>query len=233
MPILVPIDPSVPSRAAVELAALLAQRLTGRGLFLLHVAPAGPATLDSLAALHALAAPAHDAGVEVHLRTVRGDPAPRIVEEARRRKVSWVFMGTRAEAFRGAARPSVALEVMRTAPGPVVAVRPGQAGPGPVGLIAQAIHGAAHTLARLLAEAQSRDLLPIVIGPEGTLSTPDGAPVEPATLVVACDPRCEHSRPCQQVLDVARCPVLLVRDADGGVAPALRESTQAVGEITR
>lgn len=124
MSVLVPIDPTVPSRSAVQLAALVARNL-GRDVLLLHVS-AEPASLDSLARLHELGRTIRDSGVPVRLRSVQGEVVERILEVAEARSCPWILMGTRL-AEGPEAGPSVARQVLARARQPVAAVAGGHA----------------------------------------------------------------------------------------------------------
>jgi nucleotide-binding universal stress UspA family protein len=153
MSVLVPIDPTVPSRSAVQLAALVARNL-GRDVLLLHVS-AQPASLDNLARLHELGRSIRDSGVPVRLRSVQGDVVERILEVAEARNCSWILMGTRL-ADGSEAGPSVARQVLARARQPVAAVAGGSAylleSRLPIGVVGQtspAISRLAEELARV------------------------------------------------------------------------------------
>ena len=153
MSVLLPIDPTVPSRSAVQLAALVARNL-GRDVLMLHVS-ARPASLDSLARLHELGRGIRESGVPVRLRSVQGEVVERILEVAEARSCSWILMGTRL-ADGPEAGPSVARQVLARARQPVVAVAGAMAHLvenrlpiGVVGPTAPAISRMAEELARL------------------------------------------------------------------------------------
>ena len=160
MTILVPIDPSRPSRAAVQVAALLARVLDDE-LLLLHVSTSPP-PLDRLAELHAIAEPLRGEGVPVRLRTAQGDVVERV--HAFSHGARWVVMGTRGTTLGARARgDSVAWRVLSASPAPVVAVRPSDVGvgaplrDGPLLLVSPEEGAPAHALAAALSRAWGRD----------------------------------------------------------------------------
>ena len=133
--ILVPIDFSAGSDAALEMATLLA-RDSGGSLVLAHVeiiplSAAGgeylyaipePPTEELLAKLDAVAVP--DSHVPVERRLLAGDPADAIVRLAQTEDVDMIVMGTHG--CRGLSRllmGSVAETVVRAAPCPVLTVK--------------------------------------------------------------------------------------------------------------
>lgn len=122
MTILVPIDVSAPSRAAIDLAARLAAA-EGLQTVILHVSSSA-STLANLVDLYTLADPFHAEGRDARLRTVTGDPALVICSEALRRKARWIVMGTRGK---GTKKSSVSAAVMARAEVPVIAIRPAPA----------------------------------------------------------------------------------------------------------
>lgn len=133
--ILVPIDFSAGSDAALEMATSLA-RDSGGSLVLVHVeiiplSAAGgeylyampePPTEELLAKLDAVAVP--DSHVPVERRLLAGDPADAIVRLAQTEDVDMIVMGTHGR--RGLSRllmGSVAETVVRAAPCPVLTVK--------------------------------------------------------------------------------------------------------------
>ena len=133
--ILVPIDFSAGSDAALEMATSLA-RDSGGSLVLAHVeiislSAAGgeylnampePPTEELLAKLDAVALP--DSHVPVERRLLAGDPADAIVRLAQTEEVDMIVMGTHGR--RGLSRllmGSVAEAVVRAAPCPVLTVK--------------------------------------------------------------------------------------------------------------
>ena len=133
--ILVPIDFSAGSDAALEMATSLA-RDSGGSLVLAHVeiiplSAAGgeylyaipePPTEELLAKLDAVAVP--DSHVPVERRLLAGDPADAIVRLAQTEDVDMIVMGTHGR--RGLSRllmGSVAETVVRAAPCPVLTVK--------------------------------------------------------------------------------------------------------------
>ena len=133
--ILVPIDFSAGSDAALEMAISLA-RDSGGSLVLVHVeiiplSAAGgeylyampePPTEELLAKLDAVAVP--DSHVPVERRLLAGDPADAIVRLAQTEDVDMIVMGTHGR--RGLSRllmGSVAETVVRAAPCPVLTVK--------------------------------------------------------------------------------------------------------------
>ncbi len=131
---LVAIDLTAPSRSAIELSARLA-RVTGLSPLLLHVSEGHP-PLRLLADLYDLAAPLRAHGGTPRLRTVQGDAAASICEQARIRQARFVVMGTHGR--RGDADSdtgSVASAVMAGCDVPVIAVRPQRDGAGAADVI--------------------------------------------------------------------------------------------------
>jgi nucleotide-binding universal stress UspA family protein len=121
----VAIDLSAPSRSAIELSAVLA-RATGLAPLLLHVSEGHP-PLRLLADLYSLAEPLRAFGSTPRLRTVQGDPATAICEQATARNARFVVMGTHGPQPTPSSRPgSVAQRVMTGCPLPVIAVQPGE-----------------------------------------------------------------------------------------------------------
>lgn len=220
MTLLVPIDPTDPSVAAVSLAASLGAAL-GHELVLLHVSETPP-PLDVLAALHRLGEPARARGVPVRLRLAQGDPRTVVCEQAQARGAAWIVMGTRGgpllDADPGA---SLAGSVMRCAPVPVVAVRPGRPdGGAPLAVV----DGGAAVVRELgLVLADARGLRPLACRPlvEGT---PPWTPAEgraPAAwggAVIAFSPDCEGLAWCGRVLQETAGDVVLVSHGPCGCA---------------
>lgn len=226
MAILVPIDPTQPSRAAVQVAALLARALDDE-LLLLHVSTTPP-PLARLAELHAVAEPLRTEGLTVRLRTVQGDVVERV--QSFSHGARWVVMGTRGTTLgAGAQGDSVAWRVLSGAAAPVVAVRPSMSGPatalrdGPLLLVAPQPADPAHALARALSAATgqpARRVQPAAEGPAlftgGMPST--GHPIGGA--IISFDPNCVSRGWCERVVSHLPEPVLLVGGGGCGCAPA-------------
>lgn len=216
MTILVPIDPTRPSRAAVHVAALLARTLDDE-LLLLHVS-AAPPPLARLAELHGIAEPLRAEGLSVRLRTAQGDVVERVHSFAQGAR--WVVMGTRGTTLgAGAAGDSVAWRVLSDAPAPVVAVRPGESGggallhDGPLLLVSPDEGAPAHALAAALSRATgqpTRRVAPALDGP-GLFTgrvPPMGQPLGGA--IISFDPDCVAQGWCERVVATFPEPVLLV-----------------------
>jgi nucleotide-binding universal stress UspA family protein len=231
MTILVPIDPSRPSRAAVQVAALLARVLDDE-LLLLHVSTSPP-PLDRLAELHAIAEPLRGEGVPVRLRTAQGDVVERV--HAFSHGARWVVMGTRGTTLGARARgDSVAWRVLSASPAPVVAVRPSDVGvgaplrDGPLLLVSPEEGAPAHALAAALSRATgqpTRRVQPALRGP-GLFTgkvPPMGQPLGGA--IIAFDPDCVAQVWCERVVATLPEPVLLV----GGGPCACEAAPRAVG----
>lgn len=211
MTILVPIDPTEPSRAAVWLAGLLADR-GDHELLLLHAASPRP-SLDTLAALHRIAEPLRRVGLRVRLRTVDARPEEAIPREAEARGCAWVVMGTRGTATAG---DSLAMKVMARSSVRVAAVRPGRHGPlrpGRVGWVA-ARRATSCRIAEMLAAV--RNTAAVQLQPDLQLSPPvrlsEGPPVsgELASVVVDFAPDCANAGWCRRMLTEAESHVILV-----------------------
>lgn len=141
--ILVPVDGSVPSLAALDHAIAIAGA-GGSRVVVLHVRPDGPqdSTAGQLTSLtseardeieHALAGGvAHaerELGDRVSRRDVTGDPLREIIEVARDERFDLIVMGTHGRMGRlHALLGSVAEGVLRNAPCPVLTVRAPGAG---------------------------------------------------------------------------------------------------------
>ena len=142
--ILVPVDFSAGSEAALDMATSLA-RDNGAGLILVHVeviplSAAGgeylyavpePPTEELLAKLNAVVVP--DSHIPVERRLLAGDPADAIIRLAQTEAADLIVMGTHGR--RGLARllmGSVAEAIVRAAPCPVLTVK-------------QPAHAAVHT----------------------------------------------------------------------------------------
>lgn len=219
---LVAIDLSAPSRSAIEMSALLA-RATGLSPLLLHVS-AGRPPLQLLADLYTLAEPLRELGSAPRLRTVQGEPAPRICEQAMIRGARFVVMGTRGHHLQ--ATGSVARSVMASCLIPVIAVRPQTLmssatplpGGRPVALMDAAEPGeAARTIARFLVEATQGRL--VELPPDQTWRarlTAQGSPLpNPAHLVVAVDPTTPTPPWIERMLHEEATPMVLVSQRSG------------------
>lgn len=211
MTILVPIDPTEPSRAAVWLAGLLADR-GDHELLLLHAASPRP-SLDTLAALHRIAEPLRREGLRVRLRTVDARPEEAIPREAEARACAWVVMGTRGSAQ---ADKSLAMSVMARSSVRVVAVRPGKHGPlrpGRVGWVA-APGSASCDIAEMLAAVRNTEA--VSLEPDLQLSPPvrlsGGDPVKEgfASMVLDFAPDCANAGWCRRMLTESESHVILV-----------------------
>lgn len=212
MLLLLPIDTTAPSQLAVELAALIGQRLAEEVL-LLHVSESPP-PLDRLAELHALAAPIRDVGVPVRLRTVRGIAAERIPEVARERGATWILMGTSGEDFREGGG-STTRAVMRAACVPVIAVRPGVSpgdGDTPIALIATPPGHPAVEVARVLADAHGVQTMDLGVDPSPPATGEDASHARMS--VAPFDPDCSLGTWCGRLLKEDRRPVVLVSGGD-------------------
>jgi nucleotide-binding universal stress UspA family protein len=220
MCLLVPIDISAPSRAAIDLAAVLAQALDTEAV-LLHVS-SETSPLAHLVDLYTLATPLHEAGLNAHLRTVAGEPATAICQEAERRHCGWVIMGTRFDE----GKASVARAVLCRCAVPVVAVRPGPTtkldaardfGTATrvfrrVGVLGDpASAGAAHALAGLLVRASGGSVDRVQDEPQTEVGNVCLPQLEGWDLVVV--PYEKDKLPSgvpSEILDSAPCPVALV-----------------------
>lgn len=216
MTILVPIDPTRPSRAAVLVAALLARTLDDE-LLLLHVS-AAPPPLARLAELHGIAEPLRAEGLRVRLRTAQGDVVERVHSFAQGAR--WVVMGTRGTTLgAGADGDSVAWRVLSEASVPVVAVRPGTSGggallhDGPLLLVSPDEGAPAQALAAALSRATgqpTRRVSPALAGPGLFIGQvpPMGHPLGGA--IISFDPDCVTKGWCERVVATLPEPVLLV-----------------------
>ncbi len=217
---LVAIDLSAPSRSAIELSALLA-RATGLSPLLLHVS-AGRPPLRLLADLYGLAEPLRALGSTPKLRTVQGDPASCIREQAIARGARFVVMGTRGQQS-GDAPPtgSVARRVMAASEVPVIAVRPQHlaipsaqdATPSsPVVALIDTVHPgeAAHSIARFLVEATDGHLLELPSGSRWHEGTTAGLAGPPAHLVLSIDPADPAPPWVERLLHTESTPLVLV-----------------------
>ncbi len=217
MTILVPIDATAPSRAAVEVATALAAR-DGSDLVLMHVHPGPePAGLDLLASLHGIAEPVRSLGVSVRLRVRTGDPIREVCGWAQRHGMQLVVTGTRGGPLVGTeSAPSMARALMKCSTVPVLAVRPGRGGlgpgPGPVRLVADQ-PSLASEVAQLLAEVWDRVLEPSSIAqlPADVRSQTDGS-----LTVLAFDPTCSSSHACGRLVEKRPEVIVLVSDVSCG-----------------
>lgn len=131
--ILVPVDFSPTSRAALDRAMDLAERFDGN-VTLLHVYHFPPYELTDSAvneittaadrSLEALASDLKSAGIPINARTARGSLPEAIVDFAKGEGVELIVIGTHGRTgVRHAILGSVAERVVRTAPCPVLTVR--------------------------------------------------------------------------------------------------------------
>lgn len=225
MTILVPIDPTDPSRAAVSVAALLAQDL-GEQLLLLHVSAELP-PLARLAELHAIAEPVRAEGLVVRLRTVQGDVVERILERSRAADVSWVVMGTRGPSLlAGHHGDSVAWRTLQRANAPVVAVRPGLSGAklggGALLVVAPPEHARPADLAASLARVSGGRSLSAEVDPAapGLLRLRSTrSPIAPAAVILSFAEDCVQNGHCQRVIE--QIPALVMVVGGGEVPVAL------------
>jgi len=217
---LVAIDLSAPSRSAIKLSALLA-RATGLSPLLIHVSEGHP-PLRLLADLYGLAEPLRALGSTPKLRTVQGDPATCIRQQAVARGARFVVMGTRGhQSDDTPATGSVARRVMAACKIPVIAVRPQNlalpdseaAVPSSrvVALMDAAHPGdAAHSIARFLVEATDGRLLELPSGSSWLDETTTGLSCPPAHLVLSVDPAAPAPPWVEQLLHTASTPLVLV-----------------------
>lgn len=124
--LLVPIDGSPPSRAAVPLAAILG-RATGAEVWLLHVLRPGADPKDRALAVQYLAGVAEEleaSRLRAQTLVTEGDPALEIPRVARDRRADLILMVTRGRTGRQRARfGSVTERVLQDSPVPVLAFR--------------------------------------------------------------------------------------------------------------
>lgn len=226
MSILVSIDASQPTRAAVRLATVLG-RARQLPLVLLHVHPgAEPADLDLLADLHDLAEPIRRQGVAVHLRLVSGDPVTEVRHWAQRLGAELVVTGTRGAAIAsGPDERSFARRLMLSAELPVVAVRPGGVDHlSSVHLVGRT-SAAAEGFASDLAGALRLDLTQDEAVPAPVCVDSAAIGEDDALIVVPFDPACEWSEWCGSLVARAAGTVALVGGPDCGcsslMVPAL------------
>jgi len=217
---LVAIDLSAPSRSAIELSALLA-RATGLSPLLIHVSEGRP-PLRLLADLYGLAEPLRALGSTPKLRTVQGDPATCIRQQAVARGARFVVMGTRGhQSDNTPPTGSVARRVMAGSEIPVIAVRPQNlALPGSeaavprsrvVALMDAAHPGdAAHSIARFLVEAIDGHLLELPTNSSWRGGTKTGLSSPPAHLVLSIDPAVPAPPWVEQLLHTEPTPLVLV-----------------------
>ncbi len=212
MTILVPIDPTEPSRAAVRLAGLMATE-QDHDVVLFHASTARP-PLDYLAALHRVGQPLRDLGLNVRLRTALARPGPAICAEALARSCAWIVMGTRRPIATGIANNGLAMHIMTHSDVPVLAVRPGvPAGNGPTAWISP-VSGEARRIAQLIGRAEGRADVRLFPGLQGGGPIRDGAgrvQNDLSSVVIDFSPTCVHQDWCQRVLQDATADVLLVR----------------------
>lgn len=130
MRILVPIDGSEPSQAAVPVAAELAT-LTGADIVLVAVGAPSASDAATLATRTALQDRIHQIRTAIPQRTVHAlielqdDPAAVILQAARTQSIDLVVMSTHGEsAHPDALHGSVTAAVLRACPVPVTLVRP-------------------------------------------------------------------------------------------------------------
>ncbi len=207
MTILVPIDPTAPSRAAVRLAGMLALE-QDHDLVLLHAAMPRP-SLETLAALHRIAEPLRAQGVGVRLRTVAARPAEAICREATRRDCAWVVMGTRGTAD---TEDSLAMQIMGCSPVPVIAVRPGTSDATlPVGWVSRS-RDLAFELASTWAASLGSPLRRLRAATDGGPPLVDfnGDETTVSDVIIDFDPRCDTMGWCAKVLREVPGTVLLV-----------------------
>jgi len=234
MTILVPIDPSDPSRAAVSVGALLARDL-GEAVLLLHVSVAPP-PLARLTELHAIAEPIRAEGLDVRLRTVQGSVVERILERANGPDVSWVVMGTRGRPLvEGPSGDSVAWRVLGASLSPVVAVRPAFGGgglvEGPLLVVAPPEDARPAVLAASLARtARTRSYaadvelgLTLVVRARAP-----GLPAKRGAVILSFAEDCVQRGRCQGVIEQIPELVLIVGGLDPvGVPRSLRPPARA------
>ncbi len=231
MSILVPIDVSAPSRAAVEVAISLA-RVRQEDLVLVH-AHAGPepANLERLADLHTLAEPVRAEGVLVRIRVVNGDPVSSVCAWGRNNEVSLIVTGTRGpQDLTVGSSSSTARSLSLCADVPVVAVRPGVGGlgpgTGPIHMVSPT-HPASEEVCRVLGEAWGRSA-------SNALPNGEDAPLrdtilddESALTVVSIDGSQPWSPWCEEVLLRARGTTLVVSQGIGFIPSQKRTARQA------
>lgn len=235
MSILVPIDVSAPARAAVEVASTLARALEESVVLVhAHVGP-DPADLEVLAALHELAEPVRDQGIQVHLRVLTGDPVSNLCDWANAHDISLIVTGTRGPQDLTIDRSaSTARALSQCASVPVVAVRPGRDGLGMAGggiHLVDPAHRTARHIAERLGAVWARSPDPV----EALTSAPylsGGVADEVAGLtVVSVGDRTPWSAWCEAVLLHARGTLLIVTRGDpeaarGSAGKARRVSTR-------
>jgi len=236
MTILVPIDASAPSRAAVRVAAGLA-KAQDDALVILHVhSGPHPASLDILARLHELAAPARERGVSVRLRVVRGAVVDQICAWSRRPGVRMVVTGTRGQKPSSAdTHESVARVLMKCSPVPVVAVRPGDDGlgtvDGPIQVIA--VPGSVTaTVALQLSRVWQRPTVEAQVTASPQLVDTTLVRRSDVLTVMPFDPDCEWADWCVEFMEQARGALALVGgegcgcEVSGGPFEALARSAR-------
>lgn len=236
MTILVPIDPSDPSRAAVSVGALLARDLR-EPVLLLHVSPAPP-PLSRLAELHGIAEPLRAEGLVVRLRTVQGEVVGRILERAAGGDVSWVVMGTRGGPLaKGPEGDSVAWHVLGAAAAPVVAVRPAAGGSGltdgPLLVVAPPEDPRPAALAAALARSTRGRALAAEVQPGAPHVRVRGrGPAEArGPVILSFSEDCLRRGRCQGVIEQIPALVMIVggRDPEGAPMPLRAAVRAAVG----
>src|SRR5690606_30436457 len=167
LPVLVGVDGSPASRSAIEVGVGAARR-SGRPLRLVHVADDGDGetvvTLDSASAADEAEALLADAlayataaapEVAVTAEVIPGDPAPTLLEEARR--AALLVVGERGRGgFAGLLLGSVASHVAAHAAGPVIVARETPRPGGPVVVGADGSPGSAPAVEFAFAEAAAR-----------------------------------------------------------------------------
>jgi nucleotide-binding universal stress UspA family protein len=196
MTVLVPIDATDPSRAAVELASRMAQAL-GQDMLLLHIAESPP-PLSILKELDTIAEPYRARGLQVRLRSSQGEVVDRICRLSVQLPASWVVMGTRGIPLTaGDLGDSVAWRVLQRVETPVVAVRPAADGAALLGRL---------TLRTPEPHARAQELARLLRIPD--LPAPMAGQAE--TTILSFDPDCLTQGPCEGLVSQSPGPILLV-----------------------
>lgn len=188
-----------------------------------HIGPE-PASLDILAQLHEIAEPAHDEGVSVRLRVVRGQVVDQICTWSRRSGVGLVVTGTRG--LKPSSTPvhdRTVRALINCSPVPVVAIRPGEDGmgtaDGPI-LLVSGGNSLPLTIAQQLSRVWRREIVnaSLVAGPKLI----DTVFIRRSDIltVVPFDPDCACADGCVELMTRATGGLALVGRGGCGCAEA-------------